>query len=187
MQISLFDINLTNDFDYDEWEYGFELEYRDGFQLEYDESSDKVTVLYYDWGLKVKEIEMAVGKLRGSENNFIDTRDISFNMRNTNSGSVLGLLGLTLPSRFMSSVWTAATSNYVDSYTQGSTKLLGDSIDEQMEKYSGKVTRGVFFDSGSAYMYSEGEFANLIATCTVDPSVTSYLNYAYKYVCYHSL
>lgn len=184
MQIAFCDIITSNqNISNDKYETSLQMNYNNGMQLSYDKNTDRVEVLYYNWGCDVKKIELAISKLRGHEDHIFYKRDINGKLRSS-TNTVKGLVGLTPAGKFMLDVWSIF-SGYEQTNAIGNVYYFGDTVDEQTHRYDGNVVRGVFANSGSASINSKGDYLGLIGNFMI-VDVAEW-DWSYKYVAYSDL
>lgn len=157
---------------------GLQLEYLDGMIVEYNKYTDKLSVLYYNFGLSLTNTELAVNGL--SNNAVFINRNVSGSY--SSSGRTLRA-AIALSSTLNT---LASAFEYASSYELQSTdvqRIFDGTYQEQFNRYQGNVIRGILVNSNSQILNRKGHYQNVTGDIVYNAgSSVSFLT-GYKYSC----
>ncbi len=150
-----------------------------GVMIEYAKGSNRAKLYVDDHGLKLKNVELAITKLRNNQNAIFTDRTVSGEVNNL-SFDARGLIALIPYGEYLSTIWSAFTLEKTNIFESG-IRSFGNTISEQEARY-GKIVRGIAMDSRSTYIYHEDNFMRIEGTYNYYSNLK--YNWAYKYWAY---
>ena len=158
-------------------EVSTQLEVKDSVYFEYLPSTGEIRYLT-DTGLKVKNVDMSITKMNGNVTDVFKTYERNGRVNN-DSVNIPTLLGLIPKASLFVTVCSAFTSATTDNFGCGE-YLIGDTYQEQDDRYNGKVCRAIALDSGGCYIKAVGDYMKLSGKVVTDSAGNYRLHLAFS-------
>jgi hypothetical protein len=176
-RLTMSDIEFNNNFSgstiFDAW---LSMTVKYGVMIEYVQGTNTAKLYLDDYGLKIKDVELAISKLTGNTNNIFINRKITGRVSDNNY-DISGLIGLIPETEYLLAFWGVFSVEGTNQFNEGPFDF-GNTVSEQLTKYN-KVVRGISMDSNSSYMRSESDRMRIEGT--IKFSTTCSYNWGYKY------
>lgn len=142
----------------DKYELALQLKYREGAVVEYDSITDTLTVLYYNFGVRLTDVQVGIGELT---NSFFINRKVS--RRYEESGNLVrAFLALYAPADAALGVLEGLSMGTNQSASE--TEYFEENVDGQMVKYQGKIVKGIVASSEENSLTKPGHMLNVAGT-----------------------
>ena len=121
---------------------------------------------------------MSITKLNGNVTDVFKTYERNGRVNN-DSVNIPTLLGLIPKASLFVTVCSAFTSATTDNFGCGE-YLIGDTYQEQDDRYNGKVCRAIALDSGGCYIKAVGDYMKLSGKVVTDSAGNYRLHLAFS-------
>lgn len=182
-QFTLLDI-ITQDhrLNNDTYKLALQLQYSSGALVKYDEYTDMLTVLYFDFGLSFDHVSVGIGDL--TDNAFFINRIVS--RKYLEEGNLVkAFITLYPPADSAVSVLEGLS----DETNQPATEIryFPDTLSAQLAKHNGKIIKGIVATSATDRLTLPGHLINIGGDAKYDPTKGFSWMWEYEFSCSCSL
>lgn len=145
------------------YKVALQLLYNNGAMVEYDEYSDMLTIMYYNFGLELNNVYIGAGNL--TNNAFFIDRTVS--RKYLESGNLVrAFITLYPPADFAASIFDELHHGT----NQPATEIcyFDDTYANQLNRYSGKIIKGIVATTGDYLLTMPGHLINVGGTVSYD-------------------
>lgn len=178
-RLSMLDVIQGNDYNSGDSNFNayLELEVKHGVMIEYVEGTNTARLYLDDYGVKIYNINMALGKLSGDYDNIFTGRTLSGNIQQS-TYNITGLIGLIDELSFFVTLWSGYSNSETGQFNSG-TRYFDSTVSAQLNRWN-KVIREIKLESGTAYIMSEGTRINLSGDISCGSSWSYDWGYTYS-------
>lgn len=160
----------------DLWYTNLQADYRDGMIVKYDSYLDTLSVLYYNWGLRLNNFGIGINGL--TNNGIFISRSV--NRTYESSGSIVrAAIAVFNPLDTIASVFEHLQP--YENQDASNTRYFDPTYSQQYARYNGQVIRGVAANTENNFLTHVGHFINVAGTIKYNTSTGTSWQYGYTY------
>lgn len=163
----------------DKYQLALQFQINSGTLVSYDVYTDMLTVLYYDFGLSLEDVQIGIGKL--TDNAFFINRTVS--RKYLESGNLVKtFVTLYPPAEIASSVLEGLSMGTNQPATE--IQYFEQTFSDQLARYQGEIIKGIVATTESNELTLPGHLINIAGLAKYDPSLGFSFTWQYSFRCF---
>lgn len=178
-QFTLLDVTAQNyPVTSDKYKVALQVKYKSGALVSYNEYTDMLSVVYYDFGLSFNEVYVGIGGL--TDNAFFIDRTVSRKFLEEGN-LVKAFVTLYPPADAVSSIFDGLTMGTNQPATE--IEYFEQTYSAQLDKYQGQIIKGIVASTEGKKLTIPGHLINIGGTLIYDTTLGFSWTLAYKFYC----